>query len=228
MARNAHPHAMAPSKPGRTRTAPPQLPDKFPMGGRYLAYTLFDWTGLVYLLMGFMILSDVWSLGSGEAFSVSPSRSVNAAPKVSLNNGSTWLLIMAINLARALAPLVDPNPDSLTAKSNAFPPSVLVAIGANSFNCDTASLSPGSAASALFNVVNVSPLADASAVASFTAFAICGLNCNCDLSLPFSLPAAKVSSVSAIFAAVPCADIVWTAEPIALASNPALTLFAIT
>ena len=67
MARNAHPHAMAPSKPGRTRTAPPQLPDKFPMGGRYLAYTLFDWTGLIYLLMGFMILADVWSLGSGEA-----------------------------------------------------------------------------------------------------------------------------------------------------------------
>ena len=66
MARDAHPHAMAPSKPGRTRTAPPQLPDKFPMGGRYLAYTLFDWTGLVYLLLGFLILSDVWHLGSGE------------------------------------------------------------------------------------------------------------------------------------------------------------------
>ena len=57
---------MAPSKPGRTRTAPPQLPDKFPMGGRYLAYTLFDWTGLVYLLLGFLILADVWHLGSGE------------------------------------------------------------------------------------------------------------------------------------------------------------------
>jgi fumarate reductase subunit C len=57
---------MAPSKPGRTRTAPPQLPPKFPMGGRYLAYTLFDWTGLVYLLLGFLILADVWHLGSGE------------------------------------------------------------------------------------------------------------------------------------------------------------------
>ena len=66
MGRNAHPHAMAPSKPGRTRTAPPQLPDKFPMGGRYLAYTLFDWTGLVYLLLGFLILADVWHLGSGK------------------------------------------------------------------------------------------------------------------------------------------------------------------
>ena len=66
MARNAHPDAMAPSKPGRTRTAPPQLPDTFPLGGRYLAYTLFDWTGLVYLLMGFLILADVWHLGSGE------------------------------------------------------------------------------------------------------------------------------------------------------------------
>ena len=66
MSRDAHPHAMAPSKPGRTRTAPPQLPPKFPTGGRYLAYTLFDWTGLIYLVLGFMVLSDVWALGSGE------------------------------------------------------------------------------------------------------------------------------------------------------------------
>ena len=44
MSRPANPHAMAPSKPGSTRTAPPQLPDRFPYGGRYLAYTLFDLT----------------------------------------------------------------------------------------------------------------------------------------------------------------------------------------
>ena len=59
MARNAHPGAMAPHEPGRTRTAPPQLPDKFPMQGRYLAYTLFDMTGVIYLLLGFLILVDV-------------------------------------------------------------------------------------------------------------------------------------------------------------------------
>ncbi|MFB3118092.1 MAG: hypothetical protein ACE1ZP_04945 [Myxococcota bacterium] len=67
MPRNAHPDAMAPSKPGRTRTAPPQLPDQFPFGGRYLAYTLFDLTGILYLLLGFLVLCAVWSLGSGEA-----------------------------------------------------------------------------------------------------------------------------------------------------------------
>ena len=67
MSRNAHPHAMAPSKPGSTRTAPPRLPDRFPLGGRYLAYTLFDWTGILYLLLGLMALCAVWSLGSGEA-----------------------------------------------------------------------------------------------------------------------------------------------------------------
>ena len=67
MSRNAHPHAMAPSKPGRTRTAPPQLPDHFPFSGRYLAYTLFDLTGILYLLLGFLVLCAVWSLGSGEA-----------------------------------------------------------------------------------------------------------------------------------------------------------------
>ena len=66
MPRNAHPHAMAPSKPGSTRTAPPQLPDGFPFGGRYLAYTLFDLTGILYLLLGFLVLCAVWSLGSGE------------------------------------------------------------------------------------------------------------------------------------------------------------------
>jgi len=58
---------MAPSKPGSTRTAPPQLPDRFPFGGRYLAYTLFDLTGIIYLLLGFVVLCAVWSLGSGEA-----------------------------------------------------------------------------------------------------------------------------------------------------------------
>jgi fumarate reductase subunit C len=66
MSRNAHPDAMAASKPGRTRTAPPQLPDRFPFGGRYLAYTLFDLTGILYLLLGFLVLCAVWSLGSGE------------------------------------------------------------------------------------------------------------------------------------------------------------------
>ena len=67
MPRHANPHAMAPSKPGGTRTAPPELPDQFPFRGRYLAYTLFDLTGIIYLLLGFMVLGAVWSLGSGEA-----------------------------------------------------------------------------------------------------------------------------------------------------------------
>jgi fumarate reductase subunit C len=67
MARNAHPHAMAPSKPGSTRTAPPQLPDKFPMEGRYTAYTLFDWTGFLYLILGFLALGAVQALGAGAA-----------------------------------------------------------------------------------------------------------------------------------------------------------------
>jgi len=67
MSRDANPHAMAPAKPGRTRTAPPQLPDRFPFGGRYLAYTLFDLTGILYVLLGLMVLCAVWALGSGAA-----------------------------------------------------------------------------------------------------------------------------------------------------------------
>ena len=67
MARPAHPHAMAPAKPGRTRTAPPSAPPQFPFAGRYRSYVLFDSTGLVYFLLGFLALRAVWSLGSGEA-----------------------------------------------------------------------------------------------------------------------------------------------------------------
>ena len=63
----AHPRAMAPSKPGPTRTAVPLRPRQFPFGGRYAAYTLFDATGLVYLLVGFVALRAVWALGSGPA-----------------------------------------------------------------------------------------------------------------------------------------------------------------
>jgi len=57
---------MQPARPGRTRTAPPQLPDKFPFRGRYRAYTLFDLTGAVYLALGFVMLRLVWALGDGS------------------------------------------------------------------------------------------------------------------------------------------------------------------
>jgi fumarate reductase subunit C len=66
MSRASHPHAMQPRNPGSTRTAPPQMPPKFPMQGRYRSYTLFDWTGLIYLLLGFLALRVVWALGDGQ------------------------------------------------------------------------------------------------------------------------------------------------------------------
>ena len=66
MSRPAHPHAMQPRTPGSTRTAPPEMPAKFPLQGRYRAYTLFEWTGLIYLLLGFLALRVVWALGDGE------------------------------------------------------------------------------------------------------------------------------------------------------------------
>jgi fumarate reductase subunit C len=67
MSRASHPDAMKPHGPERTRTAPPRMPDQFPMQGRYRAYTLFDYTGIVYLLLGFVALRVVWALGSGPA-----------------------------------------------------------------------------------------------------------------------------------------------------------------
>ena len=58
---------MAPEKPGPTRTAPPNRPPQFPFAGRYRAYTLFDATGVIYLLLGFLALRVVWALGDGGA-----------------------------------------------------------------------------------------------------------------------------------------------------------------
>jgi len=63
----AHPDAMKPSHTGSTRTAPPERPPQFPFSGRYLAYTLFDATGLLYLLVGFVALRVIWALGDGPA-----------------------------------------------------------------------------------------------------------------------------------------------------------------
>jgi fumarate reductase subunit C len=67
VSRPANPHAMGPSKPGPTRTAPPRMPRHFPMQGRYRAYTLFDATGVVYLLLGLLALRLAWALGDGES-----------------------------------------------------------------------------------------------------------------------------------------------------------------
>jgi fumarate reductase subunit C len=43
------------------------MPREFPMQGRYRAYTLFDATGVVYLLLGLLALHLVWALGDGAA-----------------------------------------------------------------------------------------------------------------------------------------------------------------
>lgn len=61
-----NPHAMAPSRPGRTRTAPPQAAEGWYAQPRMRRYLLFDATGLVYLLVGFVVLKAVWALGTGE------------------------------------------------------------------------------------------------------------------------------------------------------------------
>ena len=66
MARPVHSHAMTPSRPGRTRTAPPQAPNGWYIQPRMLRYLLFDATGLVYLLCGFGALRAVWILGSHD------------------------------------------------------------------------------------------------------------------------------------------------------------------
>lgn len=65
MAGPANPKAMAPGKPGRTRTAPPQMPASWWSHPRIRTYLLFDATGLAYLLLGLVALRVVWALGAG-------------------------------------------------------------------------------------------------------------------------------------------------------------------
>lgn len=63
----AHPDAMAPPKPGRTRTAPPQMPSSWWGEKRILTYLLFDATGIVYLLVGFLAIRLTNDLAQGPA-----------------------------------------------------------------------------------------------------------------------------------------------------------------
>jgi fumarate reductase subunit C len=85
MARAANPHSMSPSQPGRTRTAPPQMPAQFPMSGRYLTYTLFGATGFLYLLCGFGALRAVWRLGSGPTDWAAFQKEYASAPLIVLH-----------------------------------------------------------------------------------------------------------------------------------------------
>ncbi len=65
MAGSAHPEAMAPPKPGPTRTAPPRQPASWWSAPRIRNYLLFDATGIVYILAGLVALRLVWALGRG-------------------------------------------------------------------------------------------------------------------------------------------------------------------
>ena len=65
MAGSAHPDAMSPPKPGRTRTAPPEMPSTWWTAPRIRNYLLFDATGIIYLLVGFGAIHLVWALGDG-------------------------------------------------------------------------------------------------------------------------------------------------------------------
>ena len=85
MARPAHPHSMSPARPGRTRTAPPQMPAQYPMSGRYFTYTLFGMTGILYLLCGFGALRAVWMLGSGPTAWAAFQQGYESAPLIVLH-----------------------------------------------------------------------------------------------------------------------------------------------
>lgn len=65
MARLADPLAMSPSRPGRTRTAPPLMPAMFPAQGRYRSYMLFGACCVFFLLSSLLFLRVVNALATG-------------------------------------------------------------------------------------------------------------------------------------------------------------------
>lgn len=67
MTRPVDPKAMTPSRVGSTRTAAPTVADDFWSRPRMRTYLLFDATGIVYTLIGFLALRVAWALRDGEA-----------------------------------------------------------------------------------------------------------------------------------------------------------------
>ncbi len=66
MAGPAHPNAMAPPSPGRTRTAPPQTPATWWSSARIRTYLLFDATGILYFLVAFVAIGMIRALAAGK------------------------------------------------------------------------------------------------------------------------------------------------------------------
>ncbi len=67
MAQPANPRAMSPAKPARTRAAAPMKPGNWPSSSRYRTYLAFDFTGVVYLVAGLLIVRAIFALAGGEA-----------------------------------------------------------------------------------------------------------------------------------------------------------------
>ncbi|MFP6654552.1 MAG: hypothetical protein VCB25_02920 [Myxococcota bacterium] len=66
---------MAPPKPGRTRTAPPQMPSTWWSAKRIRTYLLFDATGFIYFLLAFLAIGLINALGAGpDAWNVAMQR----------------------------------------------------------------------------------------------------------------------------------------------------------
>ena len=132
MARPAHPHAMAPHKPGRTRTAPPQMPATWWGAQRILTYLLFDATGIVYFLVSFLAIGLVQALDSvgknlfgSAAFGVSavPGNPVFPAGNVQIDLASDSRISTAIGVFIPGNPVVG-NPCRRIAQLELRPPSV--------------------------------------------------------------------------------------------------------
>jgi fumarate reductase subunit C len=66
MSARARIDSMKPHSPGRTRTAPPEMPAQYWTRGRYLPYILFGSCGFLIYAVAFEVLHTVWILGNHD------------------------------------------------------------------------------------------------------------------------------------------------------------------
>jgi len=66
MSARARVDSMKPLHPGRTRTAPPVMPEQYWTRGRYLPYILFGACGFLIFGVAFDVLHTIWLLGSHD------------------------------------------------------------------------------------------------------------------------------------------------------------------
>ncbi len=93
--------AMRPERPGPTRTADPQPPQKFPLRGNYRGYILFGLGASLMLPVSFDLLLVLWSLHAGpDAFDMVMERFRSLPLRIFNALAFLWLVWVALRFFR--------------------------------------------------------------------------------------------------------------------------------